>query len=399
MNVRMKESEYIEKAKALVEAKKQYYATLSELSQLTPDEEKDYAEGQPLYNFLKLLIEYRDKNEKVPLSLLGKTLGDSKPTKNEKYYTPKEAYETFLCTAIDVSNTTLDEALVFFENVQSMMLVQPIGRVMRCIFEFHTNKRYDIKVDEIRAYLSFVNKEDATIIEECITDYMVSKLGDEVNAYITHIEDISKLIVEVQNFAVMQPNEAWQFGQTVFTKIAEYVELAYNELFKNVRLSAKEQEILQPLLNNSFLIQYSKNGGIQNKSMFVLPDDMFNNYMPDFTVMFGNSLESKFKNPSSLSELINYLGRNNYIDDDLTVKENLAYHITGVNRPNKQLETIVWHGDTKNLFWLCKQMFGKYAPMKKVIDALDDPDFKKRSGEYAERPTEEFKKMFNSLFR
>ena len=399
MNVRMKENEYIEKAQALVEAKKQYYATLSELSQLTPDEEERCVSAKQMYDFYKLLIDYRDRNEKIPFSLIGKTLGDPDPVEKGVYLTAEEAYKEFV-DEDGIGELEYEVLLNSYEDFLSLAYLQPLRRVIMYITEYRANIHYDLNEDECRAMLSLVNDEDKTIIEECLIDYVSSKVGEEGNEMMPLIEDMANFLVDAKSKASQELSvaDSIDLEQNLFGKMTEMVEIGYNLVSEGILLSKKEREILQPLLENPILVKYSK-AGIHNRNSLVLPSDMFDNYAPDYTIMFGNSLESKFQNPSSISDFINYLGRNNYIDDDLTVKENLAYHITGVNRPTKVLEKIVWHGDTKNLFWLCKQMFGKYAKMKTVFVAPDDPKFSGRSGEYAERPTEEFKKMFNSLFR
>ena len=54
----MNNIEYIEKAKALVEAKKQYYLTLSELSRFSPDEESAYDQMQKMSHFLRTVMDY-----------------------------------------------------------------------------------------------------------------------------------------------------------------------------------------------------------------------------------------------------------------------------------------------------------------------------------------------------
>lgn len=400
MSACMNNSEYIEKAKALVEAKKQYYATLSELSKLTPDEEERCVSAKQMHDFHKLLIDYRDRKEKIPFSLIGQTLGDPEPVEKDICFSAEEAYKKFV-DEDGIGELEYEVLLNSSEDFLSLAYLQPLSRVIRYIIEYRTNIHYDLNEDECRAMLSLVNDEDKTIIEECLIDYISSKVGEEGNEMMPLIEDMADFLVDAKSKANQELSVAdstIDFEQNLFGKMTEMVEIGYNLVSEGILLSKKEREILQPLLENPILIKYSK-AGIHNRNSLVLPSDMFDNYAPDYTIMFGNSLENKFQNPSSLSDFINYLGRNNYIDDDLTVKENLAYRITGVNRPNKQLEKIVWHGETQNLFWLCKQMFGKYAKMKTVFVAPDDPDFKKRSGEYAERPTKEFKKMFNSLFK
>lgn len=101
-----------------------------------------------------------------------------------------------------------------------------------------------------------------------------------------------------------------------------------------------------------------------------------------------------------MQELIDWLAKEGYIDEDKAVKEQFAYRMTGYCRP-EHLNQIEWHGRNEKsheLIYLIKHLPTR-ADYKKMKAIFTGPEWVKKSdSSYAELADADFKRKLDELF-
>lgn len=101
-----------------------------------------------------------------------------------------------------------------------------------------------------------------------------------------------------------------------------------------------------------------------------------------------------------LTVLLNYLGENDYIPNDTTTKQLLAYRLTGKGRPD-EVPAIEWHGHNNNPYeliylvrYLCTR--GDYAKMRQFFTG---PQWvKSRDSSYAKSAAYDFRHFLHDIY-
>ena len=264
----MNNIEYIEKAKALVEAKKQYYLTLSELSRFSPDEESAYDQMQKMSHFLRTVMDYGKRGEDIPLSII-KILGGVEDVRKEVYYSPKVFYREFLSEMLEGVST--DNAYTLSEYSRVFLLLRPFMRTVEFIKEHKFNDSTICESEMIKALLSL--EEDKDNAKECLSEYLISFSDGEKD--IPKIEEAVALLMELNAIKGKSLVESIGPITTLFEKMVEWLQTYWNkELLEYLRLTDREAEILQPFIKDPELSKYiglDRNEPIQ----FELPEYYF----------------------------------------------------------------------------------------------------------------------------
>lgn len=104
--------------------------------------------------------------------------------------------------------------------------------------------------------------------------------------------------------------------------------------------------------------------------------------------------------PNALQDLINYLGKNDYIPDTAEAKRLMAYRLTDKGRP-ENVYPIEWHGHNNNpyeLIYLVKHLNvrGDFVKMRRLFTG---PNWvKNRDSSYAKSAAYEFRQFLHSLY-
>lgn len=357
----MNNIEYIEKAKALVEAKKQYYLTLSELSRFSPDEESAYDQMQKMSHFLRTVMDYGKRGEDIPLSII-KVLGGVEDVRKEVYYSPKVFYREFLSEMLEGVST--DNAYTLFEYSRVFLLLRPFMRTVEFIKEHKFNDSTICESEMIKALLSL--EEDKDNAKECLSEYLIPFSDGEKD--IPKIEEAVALLMEMNAIKGKSLVESIGPITTLFEKMVEWLQTYWNkELLEYLRLTDREAEILQPFIKDPELSKYiglDRNEPIQ----FELPEDYFKGkYLYDSNSI--GEMDKKYRDPNKLAKLINYFAEKGYIDNDINTKRTLAFRLTGMNKPDYLIEKIIWH-DKPNPLCYCVKVFTDNYDKFKMMEHL-----------------------------
>ncbi len=136
---------------------------------------------------------------------------------------------------------------------------------------------------------------------------------------------------------------------------------------------------------------------------FLLPKDYFDwNNCPNMpTEYFYLKKSVRDKGPLILTDLINYLADMGYIEDRATVKQLLAYRLTGRCRPEGGLPAIEWrgkNGKSYELIYLVRYLSdrGDYKKMRRFFVG---PEWvKDRDSSYANAADTEFRKRMSEFY-
>ena len=389
MSARMNNSEYIEKAKALVEAKKQYYLTLSELSRFSSDEESAYDQMQKMSHFLRSVMDYGKRGEDIPLSLF-MNLGGVEDVHKEVYYSPKAFYREFLSEMLDGVST--DNAYTLFEYTRVFLLLRPFMRTVEFIKEHKFNDSNICESEMIKALLSL--EEDKDNAKECLSEYLIPFSDGEKD--IPKIEEAVALLMELNAIKGKSLVESIGPITTLFEKMVEWLQTYWNkELLEYLRLTDREAEILQPFIKDPELSKYiglDRNEPIQ----FELPEDYFKGkYLYDSNSI--GEMDKKYRDPNKLAKLINYFAEKGYIDNDINTKRTLAFRLTGMNKPDYLIEKIIWHDKPNPLCYCVKVFTDNYDKFKMMEHLFYFEAGLVNPSDKAEN-CKKFQKDFNSIF-